>query len=241
MLVLSGGTAAFDGADTGLFLFFAAAGFKLLEEEHDLAAGLVFSLCAAKFHLALGIPVLLLARKRWTTPMAGTAGVLVQLSLSYLAEGRDWPADLLRLSAVSDFSPAAAKMPNLLGLTYWIPDGVVLEGMLAAVVLSTVWLIARYADQVTGATAAIVGGLLVSHHAYVYDCILLLPALALAWRMPLPEAARYWVLLLWTPLPYVALMKDRMANAAQLSISVFCLALLVFGWASLRRPVPVEA
>jgi hypothetical protein len=214
------------GQDTALFLLFAALGFRLLHANRDFAAGLVFSLCAAKFHLALGIPVFLLARRRWVAVLAGAVGGLVQLAVSFAAEGREWPANLLRLSSVSEFSPAMPKMPNLLGLTHWLPHGIVIEASLALLVLCAVWLISRRSTSATGATAALIGGLLVSHHAYVYDCLLLLPALALAWQLPLPEVPRYWILLLWTPIPYVALMKDRLAVIAQVSISAFCLALL---------------
>jgi len=214
------------GQDTALFLFFITLGFRLLQSNRQLAAGLVFSLCAAKFHLALGIPVFLLAQRRWITLLSGAAGGALQLVVSFAAEGAAWPRNLLRLSAVSDFSPAAPKMPNLLGLTNWLPYGIVVETVLAVAVLVAVWLISRHSAPVTGATAAVIGGLLVSHHAYVYDALLLLPALALAWHLPLPETVRYWILFLWTPLPYVALMKDHLAVVAQASISTFCLALL---------------
>jgi hypothetical protein len=214
------------GQDTGLFLCFVAIGLRLLASNRNFAAGLVLSLCAAKFHLALGIPVFLLAQRKWATLAGGALGGLLQLAISFAVEGRDWPAQLLRLSANPEFATAIPKMPNLFGLTWWLPFGAVVEAALAALVLAAVWVVSRRSSPVTGITAAVIGGLLVSHHAYVYDTVLLLPALALAWQLPVPAALRYGVMSLWTPIPYLLLMKDRMAAVGQLSISVFCLALL---------------
>ncbi len=214
------------GQDTAMFLVLVALGFRLLEADHDFAAGLVLSLCAAKFHLALGIPVFLLARRKWLAVLAGALGGLVQLAVSFAAEGQDWIANLFHLASISQFSPAVPKMPNLLGLTYWLPHGVVVEVLLGVAALAAVWVISSRSTPVAGATAAIIAGLLVGHHAYAYDAVLLLPALALAWQLPLPEVPRYWVLLLWTPIPCLLLMKDRFAALGQVSMSGFCLALL---------------
>ena len=215
------------GQDTGLFLFCITVGLRLLQSKRDFAAGLVFSLCAAKFHLALGIPVFLLARRRWGALAGGCAGGAVQLAISFAAEGRDWPARLLRLAAISDFSPSPAKMPNLCGLTHALPYGGPLEAVLALLTLAAVWIVARRSPIAIGATAAVTGGLLVSHHAYVYDGLLLLPACALALRLLVPKALRYGALLLCVPFPYVLLMQEHGEwIAAQIAIQAFSLSLL---------------
>ncbi len=214
------------GQDSGMFLLFVAVGVRLLESDHDIAAGLVFSLCAAKIHLALGIPVFLLARRRWAALLAGAAAGVAQAAVSFAAEGWDWPAKLLRLASIPEFSPAVAKMPNLHGLTYQLRHGGAAEVVLALLALAAVWRIARRSTLVTGAACAAAAGLLVSHHAYVYDAILLLPALALTRREGTPATLRYWALLLGTPIPYLLLMDDRLAAIGQAGISLFCLALL---------------
>jgi hypothetical protein len=224
------------GQDTGLFLFAVTLGLRLLESKRDFAAGLVFSLCAAKFHLALGIPVFLLARRRWGALAGGVAGGLVQLAISFAAEGREWPARLWRLSSISDFSPNPAKMPNLFGLTHGLPYGAGLEAALALLTLAAVWTIARRSALAIGATAAVTGGLLVSHHAYVYDGLLLLPACALALRLPVPKALRYGALALAVPFPYVLLMQEHgVWIVAQAAINGVCLWLLgLLAWHGLR-------
>jgi len=224
------------GQDTGLFLFFVTVGLRLLQSNRDFAAGLVFSLCAAKFHLALGIPVFLLARRRWGALAGGLAGGLVQLAISFAAEGREWPTRLLQLSSLSDFSPSPSKMPNLLGLTHWLPYGGAVEAVLALLVLAAVWIVSRRSALTVGATAAVIGGLLVSHHAYVYDAVLLLPACALAMRLPAPKTLRYGALLLCVPIPYVMLMQEHATwVVAQVAINGFGLSLLgLLAWHGLK-------
>jgi hypothetical protein len=225
------------GQDTGLFLFVVTVGLRLLQSNRDFAAGLVFSLCAAKFHLALGIPIFLLARRRWGALAGGVAGGLAQLAISFAAEGLEWPQRLLRLSALSDFSPSPWRMPNLLGLTHWLPYGGVAEALLAVLALAAVCIVARRSALTIGATAAVTAGLLASHHAYVYDAVLLLPACALAVRLPAPKALRYAALLLSVPFPYVLLMQEHGAwTVAQLSINGFGLSLLgLLAWHDLKR------
>jgi hypothetical protein len=230
------------GQDTGLFLFIVTVGLRLLQSRRDFAAGLVFSLCAAKFHLALGIPVFLLARRKWGALAGGIAGGLILLAISFAAEGREWPARLLQLSSLSDFSPSPAKMPNLLGLTHWLPYGGGVEAVLILLVLAAVWIISRRSALTIGATAAVTAGLLASHHAYVYDAVLLLPACALALRLPAPQALKYAAVLLCVPIPYVLLMQEHGAwVAAQVSINGFGLALLgLLAWHGLRASAKLQ-
>jgi len=197
------------GQDTGLFLFFVAVGLRLLQSNRNFAAGLVFSLCAAKFHLALGIPVFLLARRQWGALAGGLAGGAIQLAISFAAEGREWPARLMRLSSLSDFSPSPSHMPNLLGLTHALPLGFAVEAVLGILALAAVWSISRRSPLIIGATAAVAAGLLVSHHSYVYDGVLLLPGIALALRLPVPQALRYGALALCIPIPYLLMMQEH--------------------------------
>jgi hypothetical protein len=214
------------GQDTGLILLVWTLGLLLLESGRDFAAGLVLSLCAAKFHLALGIPVFLIARRKWMTLAGGLVGGMVQLAVSFAAEGWGWPAALRHLASISEFSPAALKMPNLLGLTHALPRAIWFEAALGALVLAAVWLISRRSTLVAGATAAILGGLLVGHHSYVYDCVLFLPALLLARDASLSKPLRYWALVLCTPVPYMLLVNDKLAMIAQVLLNGFALLFL---------------
>jgi hypothetical protein len=225
------------GQDTGLFLFFVAVGLRLLQSNRNFAAGLVFSLCAAKFHLALGIPVFLLGRRHWGALAGGLAGGAIQLAISFAAEGREWPARLMRLSSLSDFSPSPSHMPNLLGLTHALPLGLAVEAVLGILALAAVWSISRRSPLIIGATAAVAAGLLVSHHSYVYDGVLLLPGIALVLRLPVPPALRYGALALCIPIPYLLMMQEHGPwILAQVCINGVSLGLLgVLAFHGLRR------
>jgi hypothetical protein len=226
------------GQDSALFLFCWTVGVLLLRSERDLAAGLVLSLCAGKPHLALGIPVFLIARRKWTTLGAALGGGIIQLAVSFAVQGTRWPANLLRAVSSPDFSPAPDKMPNLHGLTYWLPHGAVVESVTAVLVLAAVWFISRRSTLVAGAAAAILGGLLVGHHAYVYDCVLMMPALALARESGAPRFLARWAVALVTPVPYLLLMSSRTAGIGQVLVTGFSVVLL--GWLAghglARRP-----
>jgi hypothetical protein len=93
--------------------------------------------------------------------------------------------------------------------------------------LTAVWIIARRSALTIGATAAVTAGLLVSHHAYVYDAVLVLPAVAMALRLKASQALRYAALALCVPIPYLLLMKEHgVWMAAQIGINGFGLMLL---------------
>src|ERR1017187_2634751 len=81
----------------------------------------------------------------------GGGGGLGQLAISFAAEGREWPARLLQLSSISDFSPSPSKMPNLLGLTHGLPYGGGVEAVLALLALAAVWVISRRSALTIGA------------------------------------------------------------------------------------------
>jgi hypothetical protein len=220
------------GQDSALFLFCWTIGVLCLRSDRDFAAGLVLSLCAAKPHLALCIPVFLIARGKWTAIAGAIAGIILQLTVSFAVEGPGWPAAFLHALSLPDFVQSPEKMPNLHGLTSGLPYGPVLESLAGALVLAAVWFICRRAPLARAAAAAILGGLLVGHHAYVYDCVLMLPALALAREPGTPRLLRHWSLALVAPVPFVLLMMSRTAAVGQVLVTGYALVLL--GWLAAR-------
>jgi hypothetical protein len=214
------------GQDTALFLFLGCGGMHLLAVGHELAAGLVLSLCASKFHLALAIPVFLAAGRRWRALAGGLIGGLMILAISFAVEGPGWPSRLLDLSGRPDFNPALWRMPNVAGLVQGLPFALPLELALAAVVMFAVWRISRGAPVEIGMMAALAAGLLLSHHAQAYDCVLLLPALFYVVTVPCPRPLRFLAFALLTPLPYLYLLDERLSLAGRLMVTGFPLALL---------------
>ena len=209
------------GQDSMWFLLFAALGLRLLLQGRDLCAGLALSLCINKPHLALLLPVLLVARGRWRALFGGLTGGIASLGLSFAAEGAGWPKRLAALWPAE----TPESMPNLRGLLTVFHAGLPVEIALALPVVVAVWFLSRRLPLPTAVALALAGGLLISHHAYFYDGVVLLPALLFPFETPIPEWLRKWALVLLTPIPYLFLLLP-FDWPAQLAISGYGLALL---------------
>ena len=53
-------------------------------------AGCGICTCICKFHLALGIPVLLVSQKRWKALIAGAGTFALLIAACFLIEGPGW-------------------------------------------------------------------------------------------------------------------------------------------------------
>ena len=180
------------GQDTVLFLFFAALGLRLLASgRRDFWAGVAFSICAAKPHLAVLLPLVLIAQAKWKALLGGLAGGGAIVALSFAADGLDWPVRYLALARLPDFEHAVNRMPNLRGLLTFFGAGLSVELLLGALLALGIFLIARRVPLQCGMALALAGGLMLSHHSYVYDCVVLLPAILLPFTEPSPGVAAH--------------------------------------------------
>ncbi len=206
------------GQDTALFLLAAAAAVVLLMRERDIEAGLALSLCSIKFNLVLALPVALLAARRWRALAGAAAGSAAILAISFLLEGPRWPLAMAAVTRQPGFDPRMWRRPTLGGLLDGVPFALALEIALSILVLAAVWLIGRRARPETALAAALAAGLLLSHHAHVYDCILLLPALFLLAQPPSPVPVRLWAFFLMSPVPYAMLMAEETSLLSRILI-----------------------
>lgn len=166
------------GQDTAIYLLFAILGCRLLEKNQDWSAGFLISLCAIKFHLALLLPIALIARRKWSAVGGATAGLLALVGLSAI-EGIDWP--IRELHSIQGEHIGPAEMPTFFGFSVWFRGHALIEIVLGLALTVLVYSIAqRSANIWTAMSAALAGGLLVSHHAYLYDAVVLMPLLLLA-------------------------------------------------------------
>ena len=166
------------GQDTAIFLLFAIGGCRLLQKKRDWAAGGLLSLCAIKFHLALLLPFALIARRKWGAIGGATAGVLALAGMSAM-EGLNWPVRELHSIQAEHIGPA--EMPTFFGFSVWFRGHELIEAVLAIALTVLVYRIVSGAANLWMATAAtLAGGLLVSHHAYLYDAVVLMPLLLVA-------------------------------------------------------------
>jgi hypothetical protein len=213
------------GQDSVLFLFFATVGIRLLIAERDFWSGVAISACIGKPHLALLFPVLMIARGRWRAVFGGVAGVAASVLISFAAEGRDWIQQLVALSRIPEFDPAAQHMPNLRGLLSFTSAGLGIEAAIGVVVAAAIFYLSQRQSLAVAGALVISAGLMLGHHGYFYDAVLLLPALLLTVQTPHPEWLRGWALLLFTPLPFMMLLTS-LGLAAQIALNGFTLALI---------------
>jgi hypothetical protein len=129
---------------------------------------------------------------------------------------------------LSGFSPAPYKMPNLNGLAYWLPWSGAIEILLAILVLFSVWVVARKYPFEIAVPVTLAAGLLVSHHAYVYDGILLIPLLLMVHQTAVPKLLKLWSFVLCFPQFYISLLEPNTMLVAQIAITGFTLATLAF-------------
>jgi hypothetical protein len=135
------------------------------------AGGIALSLCLAKFHLFLLLPVFLLSKGRRLLPgaIAGAAALIV---LSFAVAGWHWPVDYLAILRNPVINPDRAHPPNLHGLGLPPAGEAALTLVAAAISIAG---ILRSAPPVAFAVT-LAAGVLFSYHAGWHDLVVVLPA-----------------------------------------------------------------
>ena len=218
------------GQDVPFWMMFFAAGLWSMERKRPWSAGVAFSLCICKFHLALGIPVMLAAQRRWRTLMAGAIAAAVWIASSFLIEGPGWPLGYAKISQMPELSPGSARMPNLYGIASWIPWTAAAEIVGAVAIVLLLWAACRGGtDLGTAGAAAAACGLLLSHHAYAGDSALLIPLSVLTFQRPgAPLWLKVWAIVLLSPAPVLLLVSPK-PFLGQMLIAAFVVTAIIFG------------
>ena len=222
--------------DVVLLLLIISLGIYWESRQKPIAAGLVLSLCAAKFHLFVLLPLLMLAQRRVSMLVAFGTGGLGLAALSFFAGGADWPLQAYRAATSEAVSPGGRTMPNLHGMLIGMPGGAWWEVLFTVIIIWLAWLAFQRVYFAEGLAVATVGGLLISHHAYIYDCALLLPAILVLRCQAIQTWVRALGLFLLSP-PFVFLIShDRpWSQMAQGTLALFFLGIAVPHAVALRR------
>jgi hypothetical protein len=186
------------GQDVTFLMMLCALAVRSAERK-PLVAGLLLSMCALKYHLFLALPLALAAARRWRIFAGAAAGVVCIIAVSFAVAGADWPVHHLSLLLSSRVNPKVHTMPNLRGLTANLGQGGWLEIALAGAVLAAVTFIAARLEFKTAFAAALLGGILVGHHAYSSDLSLLIPALFVLTERFAEPVLRYAAVVLFSP------------------------------------------
>jgi len=211
------------GQDLTFLLLLLAVSLRIYRTR-PFTAGVVLSLCAIKFHLFLLLPLLIIGQKRWRMLGGLVAGGAVLAAISFAAVSPNQYLDSLTRPGIA---PEPQIMPNFHGLLLGVPYGWLMELLLSLATAVTVWLISRRADFEYGLAAALVGGLLISHHAYPQDCTLLLPALLILMARSSDWRLNYLCIALFTPWPYLILTQGDPLNIVRLAFTALLIAIFI--------------
>jgi Glycosyltransferase family 87 len=217
-----------NGQDIAFLLLFVAASVALFDRKRHFAAGLCLSLCAAKFHLFVLLPLLLVRRDLRRTSAGVLTGGAVLLAVSFAVGGWDWPSRYLKAISNPLIDPAPLALPNLRGL---VRGSWSWEFLLGLTVVFAVWCVCRRANFGLGLSAVIAGSLLVSHHLTASDWALFIPAALIMTEQSSPFASALAVLLI-TPLV-------TRLNQPALAVATLLMLVYVLAYEALR-PVLAE-
>ncbi len=184
-LVLFGSSAAMAiallrGQDAALVLLFASISARLLQKGRHFSAGAVLALGLIKWHLLWAIPILALARRlvRFGAGFATVAALLLAWSFALCV---DWPLEYWRALQQSETTLRLSEMPNLRALLNGVPGENALLALGIAVGIAGCWRAFRSHRDLDEALAiCLLAGVILSPHSYSYDCVLILPAAAVA-------------------------------------------------------------
>ena len=155
-----------------------------------------------------------------------------------MIEGPGWPRAYLEVIRKPIFSVADSRRPNLRGVAYWLPASAAIEIACAMLVVALLWNACRRRQSpgLAGAMAA-ASGLVLGHHAYANDCVLLIPLAVMAVQNPAPRWLKIWGLILVTPV-LTLLLVSREPYIGQALVVGFAIAALA--WAGFARERPAH-
>jgi hypothetical protein len=185
-----------------LLLLLLALTFRLYKQR-PLIAGILMSLLGIKFHLFLLLPLLIIGQRRWRMAAGFVTGCASLIGISFAVAGFDWPVRMAQIIKTSTI-PKQYLLPNIRGILQSVTDNLIPEVIIGIIVAAVVLRLVSRSGFEYGMCAAIVGSLLVSHHAGIYDCVLLIPVLLILGGNGETKSAT-WCFVLLSPAPYALL------------------------------------
>jgi hypothetical protein len=177
-LSLPAGLGIAHGQDAPVLLAIMIAGYRLAERGDEGWAGLVWSLALMKFNLVLGLPVAMLAARRWRM-LGGFASGGALLGLLCLALGGLQDAGyyfaMLTDKRLERLSPTPEFMVNIQAIAMNIGAPPVPFFVLAGAVVVVLLMVALHdAPLWRWFSSALIAGMLLAPHTYGYDATVLL-------------------------------------------------------------------
>ena len=160
-------------------LVWVAVALRLHQSNRAFLAGLVLSLCLAKFHFLVFLPLVIVAQRRWRFGVGFLSGAAALVALSFAVQGPSWPGDYLHMLLYGTSQPWARFMYNFRSVFWKFPHAI--EWHIAGSVLVTILIavIAWRGRFEIALGSALLGALMVSLHVFDQDYVLALPLLIL--------------------------------------------------------------
>ncbi len=162
------------GQDISLVLLIVFGAIRIFSADREFLAGLVASLLCIKITFLPAAGMVFLAKSR-----RGTWGILtgtaIQLAISFIAGGVNWPSEYFTLLRNPLLDPEPARMLNIREIT----NTLALPGtiyVIAGVALYLIfWFACKRLSLATGLIIALALGLIASPHSKPYDGVVLIP------------------------------------------------------------------
>ncbi|HXM43082.1 MAG TPA: glycosyltransferase family 87 protein [Bryobacteraceae bacterium] len=167
------------GQDVPIFLAVFAGVVCLLRKNRLFLAGLVMALCAVKFHLFLLLPLVVVAKRLWRFAGGLAAGGTVLAGLSFLVYGNWVPAFLAMLRMNEEHQNSQTYMVSIAGLLWRAPHAALWIASVFLAAAVALWFGIRKAAVDEAMALALLAGVLLSMHAFIYDLGFLLPWITL--------------------------------------------------------------
>lgn len=197
-----------NGQDVALFLLCVIAAFHF-SSHRPLLAGALLAFATIKPHFLVFLPFTLLFFARWRIIAAGLTTLTALIALAASTEGWAW---LLRFPSVvlnPVIHPEPFQFLNLRGILTLLPATAapLLYAASAALLLFGLWQCRQRQHFSHAFALSLAGAVFLSHHLGLHDCLLLLPAAALAnpqsWLqrglLALSLPLTYWLLMFDAP------------------------------------------
>ena len=197
------------GQDVTILLAALAISMWLSSRGRHFAAGLVLSLFSLKYHLFLTLPLLIVARRMWRLAAGLAAGGAVLLIWSFAVAGWSWPVRYFRILTLPNTTPDWYGMPTIRGMVVGMAHDRLWEILGALLVLVAAWLVIRGKDESLAIAATLASGLLLGHHAFLRDAVLLIPVCLLMLQRSAGPLYRVVTILMLSPLPYLPFLLPR--------------------------------
>lgn len=218
--------------DILIALVLCCLSLRLAAKHWDFAAGAVLALCAFKGHLFLLVPLAIIMHRRWRYLLGSVATGVVLALVGLWGAGLAANRHLIEGMLQAHNSPYGDIMPSLRAIAG--ENAPLFLTLAALAVMLTIYLVRESRTFEEAFAFCLISGVLISFHAYLHDCMLVLFGVVLLY--PTVQSKTLRVLLAIAVLPpfYICSMAGRPYSIAFPILILITLAVAAWTYATER-------